>query len=101
MAEHDAKDVRSPPLAVGLMNGNAGAEINLGFVTRRAFHPPERQRLLVLQTPDKAAHAGVLARKAVLADQVLVDALGRETGLQLADNDLPPWLAQAWLPGSQ
>src|ERR1700693_5687989 len=101
MAEHDAKDVCSPPLAVGLTNGNARAEIDLGFVTRSTFHPPERQRLLVLQTPHKAAHAGVLTRKAMIADQVLVDALGRKAGLQLADNNVPPRLAQAWLPGSR
>jgi hypothetical protein len=39
----------------------------------------------------------VLAGKAVLADQVLVDALGRETGLELVDDDFSPRLTQARL----
>ena len=40
----------------------------------------------------------VLAGEAVVADQVLEDALRRQAGFELGEDDLPPRLAQAGLP---
>ena len=44
VAQDDAKDVRAAPLAVGLKDRNAAAEIDLGFLAGSAFHAAERQR---------------------------------------------------------
>src|SRR5262249_50378080 len=99
VTQNDAEDMRAPTLAVRLHDRNAGAEIHLGFLAGRAFQAAEGQRLVLPQPLDKAPHAGVPAAKAVLADQVLEDALGRQAGGQLLQDDWPPGLAQAggWL----
>ena len=98
MAEHHAKDVSSPTLAVGLNYGNARAEIDLDFLAGFAFHAPKGQRLVVAQVPDKAASAGILGGETVLSYQVLEDALRRQPELELVENDLPPRFAATGLP---
>ena len=42
--EHDAKDVRLPPLAIGQLNPCPGTEIDLGLLASFALHAAERQR---------------------------------------------------------
>src|SRR5262245_34020141 len=97
VTEDDAKDVRAPPAAVRLTDGRAAAEIHLGLFARSTLHAPKWQRLVVVQTAHKATHAVILAGEAVLARQVLVDALRRQSGRQLVEDDLAPRLTQARL----
>ena len=54
VAQHDPKDVRLPPLAVGSDDRRARAEIDLGFFAGTAFHPAERKRRA---RPDRARTA--------------------------------------------
>src|SRR5262249_51258385 len=93
--QDDAKDMRAPPLAVRPHDRRAGAEIDLDLVAGRALHPPEGQRPAAVETLDETANAVVLGRKAVLANQVLEDALGGQPGRKLGLNDRPIRLAQA------
>src|SRR3954471_9642503 len=87
----------SPAPAVRAGDRDAGAEIDLGLVAGGALQTPERQRLALAQPADEAADAVVLARGAMVADQILVDALGRQPGLELVEDELAPRLAQAGL----
>ena len=75
--------------AVGAGDGDAGAEIDLGFRAGDTLQAAERQFRGGAQPAHEAADAVVLAGKAVLADQVLVDALGGESRLQLGHDDRP------------
>ena len=77
MAEHDTEQMRPLLLAAGSNDRRPFAEVHLGFVTRRAFHPPERERSALAQTPHEAPHTVIFSIEAVLPDEVLVDALGR------------------------
>ena len=58
------------------------------------LHAPKGQDLLVLQAPHKTAHTGILAREAVLADEVLPDALGAESLVQFGHDDVAKRLTQ-------
>ena len=75
-AEDDAEDMRPAAATVGFLNGRALAEIDLGFFAGSALQAAEGQLLLGGQSADEAADAVVLAGEAVVADQVLEDALG-------------------------
>src|SRR5262245_27062190 len=97
MTEHDAKDVRAPALAIGQNDRRTRAEIDLGFFSRCAFQPAERQDPSRPQATHIATDAVVLAGKTVLDHQVLVDPLGSQALIQLAENDLAERLAQARL----
>jgi hypothetical protein len=80
-----------------LLDARTRAEIHLCLFAGSAFHPAEGQRLALVQPPHKTTHARILADKAVIADQVLVDLLGGEAALQLALDDLTPGRAQTGL----
>src|SRR5262249_8107642 len=97
VTEDDAKDVRAPPAAVRLTDGRAAAEIHLGLFAHCTLHAPKWQRLVVVQTAQGGAHAVILAGEAVLARQVLIDALRRQSGRQLVEDDLTPRLTQTCL----
>ncbi len=74
--QHNPQDTGSA-LPTVFDNPGPGTKVDLGFMTRRAFHPPKRQRSPFAQPPDKPFDRGVRASKSMLADQVLPDPLRR------------------------
>ena len=68
----------------------AGAEIDLGLFPGSAFQTAEGKLLRHLQLGDEAADAVVAAGEAVFGHQVLVDALGTESQLQLGLDERTP-----------
>ena len=89
--------MRAPPLAVRAHDRCAAAEIHLRLVAGAAFHPPEGQRPTAFQAAAQSGGRCGTAGEAMLANQVLVDALRGETGGQLGLDDGPIRLAQAGL----
>jgi hypothetical protein len=75
--ERDSPDghVCSPSPAVASGDRNAAAEVDLSLLARGALQPAERQWYASPQMQDEAADAVIMARKAVVAHQVLEDAL--------------------------
>src|SRR5438309_179209 len=69
-------------------------KIDLQLLTRRAFHPPERQFLRIHPTQDKAAHRKIAADKLAFDYQVLINPLDRQTPLQSRVDLLPPRVTQ-------
>ena len=88
VAQDDPKDVRPPPSAVGLDDRRSGAQIDLDFLARRAFHPTHRQRRGLAQGPGKSTNTVVFAGEPVLGDQILMNPLGRKPLIKLGFNDL-------------
>src|SRR5947209_14020757 len=86
VTQGDAKDVRLSTLSIGSDHRRAGAEIDLSFHSRSAFHAAERKRCCCAQPPDKPLHAVVAAREAMLVNEVLPDSLGREPLIELGQN---------------
>ncbi len=97
MAENHAKDVRTPPLAVRRYDRRAGAKIDLHLVGGYALQAAKGQRLVVAQSPDEATHTVVLGGEAVIADQVLVDALRCQAGGELGLDERPKRFTEAGL----
>ncbi|MFQ5806784.1 MAG: hypothetical protein ACE5I3_10075 [Phycisphaerae bacterium] len=95
MAEDHAQDMGPSPFAVGTNDRGTFAEIDLGLSARLALDPSEGQRAGAAQSLDEPPDAVLLRPKAVLGDQVLVDSFGRETLLQLGQNDGPKRRASA------
>jgi hypothetical protein len=87
--EHDAKDPRPTPLAVDANHRRAAAEIDLGLFAWQRLQPPAGQLDALAEPSHVAPHAPILAREAVLIDQVLMDSLGRQAGLELGLDDRP------------
>ena len=95
MAEHDAKDVCLAPLAVGVDDRRAGAEVDLRLLARRRFQAPKRRDGRGAQRTHEAFHAIVGSLEAVLGDQVLPDPLGRKPLCELGQNQFAMWFAFA------
>ena len=87
VAQHDPKDVRLPPLAIGRDDRRTRAEIDLGFLAGGAFHPAERQRAGPTQTLHEPPHA-VVADAAGVAAQILVNPPGAQSFLHLGGDQL-------------
>lgn len=90
VAQDDAEDMGAAALAVVGHERGAGAEIDLGLLAGAAFETAEGEFLGRLQAVHEAADAVVAAGEAVLGHQVLVDALGTETQLQLGLDEGAP-----------
>src|SRR5229473_1593228 len=90
MAQHHAQHMRPTALASRVHDRGALAEVDLRLFPRQALQAAEWQRRRAPQTLHEAAHAVVAACKAVLADQVLMDALRAESQVELGlDHRLP------------
>jgi transposase len=98
-AQDDAEDVRAFAFAVRGDDRGPAAEVHLGLIARRNLDPPEGQRLSLLQPAAKALDGVVSAGKALLATQVLPDALGRQTMLQSRLDGVAEGLATAGRAG--
>ena len=81
VAEHNAEQVRPPSPAALLRDPGSLAEVHLHLRSRLALHPPERQRVDLHQSANVAFDRAVGAEKTMIPDQVLVDALDRQTAL--------------------
>jgi len=78
VGEHDPQDVRLTAAAVGPDHRRSRAEVDLGFVSRWALHPPKRHRLDGSVLLEEASYAVVTDGdgSGMLGVQVLVDTLG-------------------------
>jgi hypothetical protein len=92
--QDDAEDVCPPAPAIGNGDGDAAAEVDLGFLTRSAFQAAEGKALALAQMENETPDAVIMTGKTMVADQVLIDALGGETEVQLGHDDGPPGLTQ-------
>ena len=97
VAQHDAKDMRSPTPAVRSHDRSAAAEIDLHLVAGRTLHAAKGQRPTAIEALDKAADAVVLGGETVVANEVLEDALRGEAGSKLGLDDRPIGLTQTGL----
>src|SRR5262249_53070256 len=98
VAQHDTKDVRPPPLSVGLQDRNARAEVDLSLFAGSTFQAPKRERPALAQATDITPNTVVLGGEAVLANQILVDGVRRQPCFELIEDDLSPGFTQAGLP---
>src|SRR5579871_3426960 len=89
--------MRAPPLAVRRYDRRTRAEIDLHLVGGCALQASKGQRSTAVDSPHEATHAVVLGGEAVIADEVLEDALRREAGGELGLDDLPKRFTEAGL----
>jgi len=82
--------MRPAALAVATDDRSTRAEIDLGLLARAALQASKRQGAALPQAVDETADAEVAAGVVVLAGEVLEDALGTQTLLELAKDDGPP-----------
>jgi hypothetical protein len=77
MAQNDPKQMGPLPFAVH-HHPCALTKIHLSFGSRLYFHPNKRDRLCLPKMPDESFDRLITANEAVVADQILVDALGAQ-----------------------
>ena len=77
MRQDDPKQMRALPFAVH-HDPRALTKIHLGFGSRRHFHPHKGHRLGLPHMPDESFYGLVAANEPVVADQVLINALGTQ-----------------------
>uniref|UniRef100_UPI00192A686D hypothetical protein n=1 Tax=Roseimaritima sediminicola TaxID=2662066 RepID=UPI00192A686D len=85
--------MRTPIGSVGVSNLCTGAEVDLKFFARFDFHAPEREFVLLPERPDEAVDRPILPFETMLRDEVLMDALGRQAGFTLSDDQFSKRLA--------
>jgi hypothetical protein len=83
VAQDDAEDVRPATRPVSVAEESALAEVDLRFLAGAVFQSAEGELLLGSELADEAADAVVAAGEAELGDQVLVDALGGQSEVDL------------------
>jgi transposase len=77
MAQNDPKQMGPLPLAIHY-DPCALAKIHLGFGSRFHFHPHKRHRLALAKLPHKPFYRLITADESMVADQVLINALGTQ-----------------------
>ena len=83
MAQDDAKDMRTPALAIGCDHRRASAEVDLSLVARPTLEPSKRQGLGTLQPVYEPLDTVVTDLGVVVTGQILVDPNRREALLHL------------------
>ena len=90
MAQNNAEDPGRFAFTVRTDDGRAPAKVHLRLGARLAFHPAKRSWYGSRQLLHQPAHAVIAAGIAVIAGDVLVDALGCQSSFELLNNDLTP-----------
>jgi hypothetical protein len=79
--------MRSKSLPLGIATRGATPIVHLHLIARSGFNSPERQLRLGFQQRHITPHRRVSAGKSLLLLKVLKDPLGRQSLLELLDND--------------
>jgi hypothetical protein len=95
VGQHDAEEIDFAALAIVTNNTGTFAEVDLSPFTRFAFEAAKWQFGGRRQLADEAPDAVVSPGKAMVDDQVLIDALGAEAEVTLGLNRLASRIALA------
>src|SRR5437870_13631963 len=95
MTQDQPKQMRPSPCAIFIHHPGALAKIHLRLISRLTLHPPERQGMDRLQLAHEPLDRLITARKLMLADQILINALSRQTLLAPTLDLLFKWLTMA------
>ena len=96
--QDDAQDVRAAALSPRALDRRALAEVDLHFLTRRRFDPPERQCALLAKSAAVALHRLVARGEAAFGDKILPDTLGCQAYVKFCENSFAKRLARARRP---
>jgi hypothetical protein len=82
MAEHGAEQMRPAPTPARFRDPRPQAEVDLHLSPGLALHPAEWQLVDDAESPDVTLDRLVASGEPVLADQILIDPLGRQPSVQ-------------------
>jgi hypothetical protein len=80
-------------VTVQVHHGGSQSEINLHLLARLYLDPPHALRLFAAELADKTFDRLIGTTKSDFDNQVLIDALGTQPGIQFGADTLAMWIA--------